>query len=179
MGSELEMTHSLVFSVRKAIVADAVQILDCLSEAFAPFRGVYTPEGFLDTVLTSATLEQRLKTMTLFVALYSGGDVVGTVGCEVAASHEGHLRGMAVRLDWHGTGVAAELLERAESELVHRGCARITLDTTEPLQRAMIFYEKHGYRRSGVTRDFFGMPLFEYRKDLKPATTATPRLALS
>jgi hypothetical protein len=42
------------------------------------------------------------------------------------------------------------------------------LDTTEPLQRAMGFYEKHGYRRSGKVSDFFGMPLVEYQKVLLP-----------
>jgi len=30
----------------------------------------------------------------------------------------------------------------------------------------MRFYEKHGYRRSGKTRDFFGMPLIEHQKTL-------------
>ena len=173
------MTHSPVFSVRQAVIADAVQILDCLSEAFAPFRDAYTPEAFLDTVLTPATLQERFKTMTLFVVLDRAGTVVGTIGCELTSSGEGHLRGMAVRSAWQGAGVAAELLRQAESELVRRGCARITLDTTEPLRRAIAFYEKHGYQPSGVTRDFYGMPLFEYCKDLKPATTATPRLALS
>jgi GNAT superfamily N-acetyltransferase len=163
------------FSVRKAVIADAVQILDCLDEAFAPFRDAYTPEAFLDTVLTAATLAQRLKVMTVFVSLDSGGDVVGTVGCELTASGEGHLRGMAVRLGWQGTGIAAELLQRAEDELARRGCSRIKLDTTEPLRRAMLFYEKHGYRRSGVTRDFFGMPLLEYVKELVPATAGTPQ----
>ncbi len=161
--------------MRKAGIADAIQILDCLKEAFAPFRDAYTPEAFLDTVLTPATLEQRLKAMTLFVALNSAGDVVGTVGCELATLHEGHLRGMAVRSDWQGAGVATELLQHAEAELARRGCARITLDTTEPLQRAMVFYEKHGYHRSGVTRDFFGMPLLEYVKVLGPVIIATPR----
>ena len=28
----------------------------------------------------------------------------------------------------------------------------------------MQLYERRGYRRSGVTRDFFGMPLVEYVK---------------
>ena len=37
-----------------------------------------------------------------------------------------------------------------------------SLDTTEPLERAMRFYERNGFRRSGVVRDFFGMPLIEY-----------------
>jgi GNAT superfamily N-acetyltransferase len=170
------MAPSTEFSVRKAALGDSAQILDCLDEAFAPFRSAYTPEAFLDTVLTPATLELRLKTMTVFVAVGCArddgarddrsGDVVGTVGCDLTLSGEGHLRGMAVRLDWQGAGVAAELLQRAEAELARQGCKRITLDTTEPLQRAMLFYEKHGYRRSGVTRDFFGMPLLEYVKEI-------------
>jgi hypothetical protein len=46
------------------------------------------------------------------------------------------------------------------------GCARLTLDTTEPLKRATRFYERNDFRPSGVVSDFFGMPLFEYIKDL-------------
>ena len=38
--------------------------------------------------------------------------------------------------------------------------------TTEPLERAMRFYEKHGYRRSGRVTDFFGMTLHEWVKSL-------------
>jgi len=51
-------------------------------------------------------------------------------------------------------------------ELRLSGCVRITLDTTEPLERAMRFYEKNGYRRSGRVSDFFEMPLIEYQKTL-------------
>src|SRR6266852_3108392 len=101
------MSHSSLFSVREAVIADSVQILDCLQEAFAPFRDAYTLPAFLDTVLTPTTLEQRFKSMTLFVAVNRAGDVVGTVGCELAAAHVGHLRGMAVRLSWQGAGIAA------------------------------------------------------------------------
>jgi hypothetical protein len=38
--------------------------------------------------------------------------------------------------------------------------------TTEPLRKAIRFYEKNGYRATGQIRDFFGMPLFEYIKNL-------------
>jgi GNAT superfamily N-acetyltransferase len=75
---------------------------------------------------------------------------------------------MAVLLAWQGQGIAAMLLTAAESELRKRRCARITLDTTEPLARAMRFYEKYGYRRSGRVTDFFGMPLVEYVKIIAP-----------
>jgi putative acetyltransferase len=65
-----------------------------------------------------------------------------------------------------GAGVADQLLEAIESELKVAGCSLVTLDTTAPLARAIRFYERHGYVRSGAVSDFFGMPLYEYRKVL-------------
>jgi DNA-binding transcriptional MerR regulator len=42
----------------------------------------------------------------------------------------------------------------------------VTLDTTEPLTRAIRFYERQGYSPSGRVTDFYGMKLYEYRKAL-------------
>lgn len=171
-------------------------ILACLAEAFAPYRNSYTPEGYADTVLSPETLAHRIETMTIFVAVAGEGEIVGTIafapsratparaGGPTASDSpvlrspdhpitgspdlplEGHLRGMAVRTAWQGAGVAQQLLQSAEEELRSQGCSRITLDTTLPLQRAMRFYEKHGYRRSGRQQDFFGMVLVEYSKEI-------------
>ncbi|HEY6290234.1 MAG TPA: GNAT family N-acetyltransferase [Terriglobia bacterium] len=104
--------------------------------------------------------------MLMLVATSGSGDVVGTVGCSVVSAGEGHLRSMAVRPEWQGHGVAGRLLDHVEAELCERKCSRISLDTTEPLQRAISFYEKRGFRRSGLVADLFGMPLFEYIKTL-------------
>ena len=156
--------------IRKAKDEDASGILACLREAFEEFRSRYTPEGFLDTVLTMETLLERLEKMSVLVAVNLAKQVVGTIACNVVSSEEGHLRGMAVLPSMRGNGVAARLLGQGEAELRLRGCARVTLDTTEPLQRAMRFYEKHGYRRSGKVSDFFGMPLIEYEKSLERGT---------
>ena len=73
---------------------------------------------------------------------------------------------MAVRPDMQGSGLAQMLLHLAEQSLAREGCTFSTLDTTEPLQRAVRFYEKHGYRPSGQVRDFYGMRLIEYEKQL-------------
>jgi len=110
----------------------------------------------------------RLQEMTVFVALDSSHRVVGTIGCNAIGNGEGHLRGMAVVPECQASDVANQLLDCAETELIRQNCSRITLDTTEPLQRAMRFYERHGYRRSSKIGDFFGMPLIEY---VKPLTT--------
>lgn len=110
--------------------------------------------------------------MSLFVAVNEDGEVVGTIGCASLVNHEGHLRGMAVLPDRQGSGLAGQLLERAESELRDLGCTRVTLDTTEPLKRAVRFYERHGYRATGRVTNFFGMPLYEYAKELCESSRA-------
>jgi len=153
-------------TVRKATPADARMILECLRVAFEPYRSSYTPEAFADTVLSPETIQQRLASMCIFVAINTDGDILGTIGCAVVDGQEGHLRGMAVLPEWRGRGIAEQLLRAAEAELASRRCSRITLDTTEPLLRAMRFYERHGYWPSGNVSDFFGMPLHEYWKDL-------------
>jgi ribosomal protein S18 acetylase RimI-like enzyme len=170
-GASLEQTMlaspSLsAISIRRATNNDAPEILACLRAAFAPYRDFYTPEGFLDTVLTPETLQDRLAHMQVFVAETSSGQIAGTIACQVIGQGEGHLRGMAVLPTCQGSGIAAQLLAHAEAELRRQNCTCITLDTTAPLERAMRFYEKCGFHRSGKIRDFFGMPLFEFHKRL-------------
>jgi ribosomal protein S18 acetylase RimI-like enzyme len=146
------------FLIRRATNEDSAGIIDCLALAFAPFRESYTPEAFLDTVLTAESLAMRLQEMTIFVAADALGNVSGTISCKVVGS----VRGMAVRPEWQGAHLAADLLACAEEELRSAGCSTITLDTTEPLTRAARFYEKHGFQPSGRIPDFFGMPLVGY-----------------
>src|SRR5205085_10387464 len=100
------------------------------------------------------------------VAASETGEVFGTISCAALERGEGHIRGMAVLPAWQGTPIAQRLLATAEQELRRQGCNRASLDTTAPLQRAIRFYEKHGYLASGKVGDFFGMPLYEYVKSL-------------
>ena len=165
MGTSASSRPSV--AVRRATAGDADGILDCLQTAFEPYRQRYTPEGFKDTVLGPDTVHERLHSMSVFVAVTDAGAVVGTIGCQIISAEEGHLRGMAVLPEWQRRGVAEQLLSRAEQELRGNGCVRISLDTTRPLQRAIRFYEKHGFRSSGKVSDFFGMPLYEYIKELR------------
>jgi|SRR5438067_782439 len=152
------------FAVRTATSEDCEGILECLALAFAPYREAYTPEAFLDTVLTPERILQRMSQMSIFVATVESGQVVGTIACKVMDRRRGHLRGMAVTPEWQGSGVGARLLRKAEEELRNAGCSSITLNTTEPLKRASHFYEKYGFRPTGKVGSFFGMSLFEYSK---------------
>lgn len=156
-----------LFIIREAKSEDKPGILECLSEAFAPYCAQYTEGAYADTVLTTETLEQRLHLMTVLVAATLDGDVLGTIALSGEPGSKGHLRGMAVRSAWQGKGIAEHLLASAEERLRARGCLRVTLDTTEPLTRAIAFYRKHGYTATGRGQEFFGMSLLEYAKDLR------------
>jgi ribosomal protein S18 acetylase RimI-like enzyme len=153
-------------NIRPASIADLEGILDCMREAFAPYRRAYTTAAYDDTVPSIEAMEERLRTMNVLIAVDAHGEVIGTIASSVVAPGEGHLRGMAVRPSWQGRGVAPALMAAAESPLQGAGCTRVTLDTTRVLERAMAFYQSVGYRRTGRISDFFGMELIEYAKDL-------------
>ena len=152
------------FTIRRGDSNDGEAIVACLAAAFAPYSNSYTPAAFTDSVLNPRSVQHRPREMCVFVAV-SEGSVVGTVAC-LASGEEGHLRGMAVLPNWRGSGVASALLQAAEAEIRNQRCKRVTLDTTEPLARAMRFYARHGFRLSGRVSDFFGMPLHEWVKSL-------------
>ena len=154
-------------TIREASLPDAAAITACLEAAFEAYRERYTPDGFDDTVLTPRSVEQRLHDMTVLVAENDAAEVIGTLAFEVLRSGDGHLRGMAVLPRYQGRGVGGMLLSTAESRLRELSCVRVTLDTTRPLQRAMLFYGGRGYEHTGVVADFFGMELFEYAKSLE------------
>ncbi len=108
---------SIAWSIRKATRADSLDILRCLSAAFEQYRESYTSAGYLDTVLTPKTIADRLEKMFVFVAADDSGQIVGTIARNVVGQDQGHVRGMAVLPAWQGAGIAARLLECAESQL--------------------------------------------------------------
>lgn len=157
------MAESNRLSIRTAMLTDADGILKCLHSAFHELRSTYTAPAFLDTVLTQETIRRRLEAMHVFVAVNDADQVVGTIACQVVDNDEGHIRGMGVMPGWQGTGVAAQFLRTAESDLQQSGCTRVALDTTAPLRKAIRFYGRNGFRPSGKFTDSFG---FEYVKTL-------------
>jgi GNAT superfamily N-acetyltransferase len=150
--------------VRRADAEDAPSILNCLAVAFEMYRCQYSPQAYADTVLDSDTVRRRMAEMSVLVAV-SEGRVVGTIAYCVRGN-EGHVRGMAVLPRWQGARVASVLLETAEVELLAHGCVRVTLDSTQPLQRAIRFYERNGFSASGRVTESFGMQLYEFVKAL-------------
>ncbi len=145
--------------IRFATVDDLPGMLECLAAAFEPFRARYTPEAFLHTVLDPELARARLAEMQVVVAIDGRHRVVGTVSWSRPSPDRAHLRGMAARPDVQGAGVAQSVLDWSIAELRKQGVRRVTLKTTEPLARAIRFYERNGFRPTGTVDDFHGMPV--------------------
>lgn len=72
----------------------------------ANYKASYTAAAFADTVLTGETIRQRLTDMTVLVAVDPFDHVIGTIAYRCAVGGEGHIRGMALCPERHGSGVA-------------------------------------------------------------------------
>src|SRR5215470_17432559 len=154
------------YSIRNATTKDAAGILECLRLAFEPYRSSYTSGAYEDTIRTADTISERLSATQVYVAVTDTNQVIGAIACSLICEKEGHLRGMAVLPQWQSSGVAKALLKTAEAALSALGCSIMTLDTTAPLERAIRFYQRNGYRPTGTVTDFFGMSLYEYAKTI-------------
>ncbi|MFX1573275.1 MAG: GNAT family N-acetyltransferase [Promethearchaeota archaeon] len=153
------------YIIRKAVSSDAKGIHEVLLGAFEEFRKYYSPEGFSDTVLSEKIALERMKEMTVFVAINREGKVIGTIGWKKVSRKEGHIRGMAVDPKKQGkNSPAADLLQKIEEDAQTQGCTYLTLDTTAVLKRAQNFYKKHGFKKTGKIGDFFGSIIYEFAK---------------
>ena len=155
------------FKIRLAEYQDAKEIHEVILSAFEEYRHYYTPEGFVDTVMSEETTIERTKEMSLYVAVDQEGLIIGTIGWQKVSTDEGHIRGMAVIPKRQGkTSPAATLLKIVEDDARSKGCNILTLDTTKVLKRAQNFYKKHGFKKTGKTGDFFGSIIYEYAKKI-------------
>jgi len=157
----------LDYIIRKAQPKDAKGIHEVLLAAFEEFRYFYSPEGFANTVMSEEVALERLRKMTLFVAVNENHEVVGTVGWKRISEKEGHIRGMAVHPKFQGkNSPAAGLLKEVEIHALSQSCIFLTLDTTVILKRAQNFYRKHGFKETGKKGDFFGSTIYEFEKKI-------------
>ncbi|MFX1435656.1 MAG: GNAT family N-acetyltransferase [Promethearchaeota archaeon] len=155
------------FEIREATPNDAKGIHEVLLAAFEEYRHFYTPEGFNDTVMSEEAVLERMREMTIYVAIDQRKNIIGTIGWQKINNEEGHIRGMAVLPKWQGMkSPATALLFTVENDAIAKECTFLTLDTTAVLKRARTFYKKHGFVETGKTGDFFNSTIYEYIKYL-------------
>jgi GNAT superfamily N-acetyltransferase len=116
------------------------------------------PEKYPD-LTRDISLENILSTYKgrsrFWIALVDGG-VIGTVAIEEKDSEVAKLKRMFVIPEYHGKGVAQELMDTALAFAIANGYKTISLNTDRVMHRAHRFYERNGFWRTGEdTNRFF------------------------
>lgn len=114
----------------------------------------------LGLTLSEPELE-RDRDMTHLAAISEEGGVIGTALLTQTQNGEAWVRQVCVAPEFHGLGIGARLMERAEDEARKQGFAQMVVmarDSAEP------FYQRIGYMPEG---DYFaeqGIPHIQMRK---------------
>jgi GNAT superfamily N-acetyltransferase len=153
--------------VRYAELADAGQMAELHLAAWrAAYRGLL-PDDFLASLDYDSSKRRWVKTLheamatrstvRYLVAQDGGGEIAGMCALGAARDQEaqadvGELRMLNVHPEWWGTGVAAALLVRAESELTEMGYRNAYLWVLEGNARACRFYRRQGWVESADRR---------------------------
>jgi GNAT superfamily N-acetyltransferase len=131
---------------------------------------------------SEAVTRSRIRNGECFIA-DAGGRLVGTIqfrsaaqssGCpwydrpEVASFHQ-----FGVLPELQGGGLGLRLLETVERRARETGAEELALDTAEPAQHLVRFYEKRGYRHV----EFVQVPGKTYRSVIMSKRVARPSAA--
>ena len=151
-------------SIRKAVSCDVQIIHEVLSDAFEPFKKMYTPSAYKNTVSEPEIIINRLndKQANVYVTLFEN-KIVGTF-TTIQENHNIHICSMAVKQGYQGKRIGKYLLEEIEKLAARAQCKSITLESFSPLKRAMNLYKKFGFIPTGEIRPYHGIIIFKMIK---------------
>lgn len=100
----------------------------------------------------------RVPQARQYTVALGDGSVVGYVGLNVLAP-EADIQTIAVASTAQGSGVGTMLLQHALESAVARKCSQMFLEVREDNAPAISMYERFGFQRLQVRRDYYGSGL--------------------
>ena len=123
-------------------IADVTRLEDALFPASPWSEGQFWAE------LAS---EQRMM-----LVAKAASDVVGYAGINLS-DEEPEIMTIAVRPDHQGQGIGAEFMRRMLAAADARAARRVLLEVEVGNASAIALYERFGFVRNGVRRDYYGL----------------------
>ena len=153
--------------IRRANIDDVQAIYETIFEAFESYKKYYTREAYEMTVISHIEIEKRIRSnkKEILVAVYNN-EVVGTATIKIGDKNNIHIQSMAVRPEYQEKGIGLCILEEINKLAQKKGCKTVSLECFHPLRKAISLYEKCGFNRTGKTRDYYGVKIFEMLKDI-------------
>ena len=128
--------------IRKMQKEDIPQMAEI---AAASFTDPWTEKGFTEAL--------QMESACFLVAV-GGENVMGYCGCYMAAD-EAEIVNVAVRDNCRKQGIADKLLTELTAYGNEHGVSRFFLEVRVSNEAAIHLYEKHGFIRQGVRKDFY------------------------
>jgi len=151
---DIMVNKKLVF--RGANINEKDDIYQILIESFEPYRKYYTEEGYISTVLSPEEIKKRLKDNVFKVFVVTlDKKIVGTVSI-IQKNDSYYIRSMAVDPDYQNQGIGLFILENICNIAENENIKKISLDSFQPLEKAVKFYEKYGFKKNRYNKRFAG-----------------------
>ena len=152
---------------RKANTSDINFIHEILYKSFKPYQKFYTDQAFAATVISHEEIKNRIlkNDYDVFVSLITN-QIVGTVSLLLKNKKFLYIRSMAVHPDFQRIGIGVFMLDKIFYIAEKKKIKKLVLESSEPLFNALNFYEKNGFKKTGSSRDFYGVEIFEMIKNI-------------
>lgn len=152
----------MTWVLRQAVLADAAELADLAAATFPlacppgfdadavarHIRQVLSPDAFR---INLADVEREYA-----IAVDTGGRAIGYLALAIGAPAEVlpgtppvELKQIYVRPEYHGSGLADELMAWAVQRSAALGSSGLWLGTSKANARAIAFYQRHGFRIAG------------------------------
>ncbi len=74
---------------------------------------------------------------------------------------------MAVKPKYQGKGIGMKILKEIDKIARKKEYKTMSLECFYPLKKAISLYKKCGFKRTGKTRDYYGIKIFEMLKEVR------------
>ncbi len=114
--------------------------------------------AYMDLLLLAdpcVEMVERYLGRGVMLAAVENGQAVGVIVAVPEAEECWEIKNLAVREDMHRRGFGRALIAACERECQKRGASRMTVGTADTSHGNLDFYEKCGYRRERVLKNFF------------------------
>ncbi len=130
--------------IYKCRANDAVRIYFIINEAARAYEGVIPADCYHQPYMAMGELRQEIKRITFF-GWKVNGEVVGVMGFEPIKDVT-LIRHAYILTEWQGQGIGGKLLSHLKGMVA---TPRLLVGTWADAQRAIAFYEKHGFEPLG------------------------------
>lgn len=138
-------TGKMAISIRMMTTEDISQV--AAIEA-ASFSVPWSEQAFAESLAMPEAL---------FLIVELDGAVVGYIGCYLTAG-EGEITNVAVAPEYRCRGIAEGMIKKLIRMAVERGAGQIFLEVRESNEAARLLYQKCGFEKIGIRRNFYEKP---------------------